>query len=114
MKSTGIIRRIDELGRIVLPVELRRILDIKSCKEKGSSNKSDSDAVEIFVDGEEIILRKYTPGCHCCGNVGDLKEVMGLKICPDCLEEFSKVIDLIDKLRWLSWKICFGEQLVQA
>ena len=59
MKSTGIIRRIDELGRIVLPVELRRILDIKSCKEKGSSNKSDSDAVEIFVDGEEIILKKY-------------------------------------------------------
>ena len=99
MKSTGIIRRIDELGRLVLPVELRRILDIKSCKEKGSSNKSDSDAVEIFVDGEEIILRKYNPGCHCCGNMDNLKEVMGLKICPECLEEFNKAIKLINKIR---------------
>ena len=99
MKSTGIIRRIDELGRIVLPVELRRILDIKSCKEKGSSNKSDSDAVEIFVDGEEIILRKYNPGCHCCGNMDNLVEVMGLKICNECLEEFNKAIKLFNKIR---------------
>ena len=99
MKSTGIIRRIDELGRIVLPVELRRILDIKSCKEKGSSNKSDSDAVEIFVDGEEIILRKYNPGCHCCGNMDNLVEVMGSKICNECLEEFNKAIKLINKIR---------------
>ena len=99
MKSTGIIRRIDELGRLVLPVELRRILDIKSCKEKGSSNKSDSDAVEIFVDGEEIILKKYAPGCHCCGRADGLKEVMGLKICNDCLKELSRCIDLIEKSR---------------
>ena len=99
MKPTGIIRRIDELGRLVLPVELRRILDIKSCKEKGSSNKSDSDAVEIFVDGEEIILRKYNPGCHCCGNMGNLVEVMGLKICSECLEEFNKAIKLFNKIR---------------
>ena len=99
MKSTGIIRRIDELGRIVLPVELRRILDIKSCKEKGSSNKSDSDAVEIFVDGDKIILKKYNPGCHCCGNMDNLVEVMGLKICNNCLEEFNKAIKLINKIR---------------
>ena len=99
MKSTGIIRRIDELGRIVIPIELRRVMDIKSFKEKGSSNKSDSDSVEIFADGEEIILRKHELGCHCCGRVDGLKEVMGLKICPDCLKEFSRAIDLIDKLR---------------
>ena len=99
MKSTGIVRRVDELGRIVIPIEIRRVMDIKTAKEKGSKFKTDADALEIFVDGEEIILRKYTPGCHCCGNVGDLKEVMGLKICPDCLKEFSKAIDLIDKLR---------------
>ena len=99
MKSTGIIRRIDELGRLVLPVELRRILDIKSCKEKGSSNKSDSDAVEIFVDGEKIVLSKYNPGCHCCGNMDNLVEVMGLKICNECLEEFNKAIKLINKIR---------------
>ena len=99
MKSTGIIRRIDELGRLVLPVELRRILDIKSCKEKGSSNKSDSDAVEIFVDGEKIVLSKYNPGCHCCGNMDNLVEVMGLKICNECLEEFNKAIKLFNKIR---------------
>ena len=99
MKATGIVRRVDDLGRIVIPIEIRRVIYIKSYKEKGSSNKSDSDAVEIFVDGEKIILRKYAPGCHCCGRVHGLKEVMGLKICPDCLEEFSKAIDLIDKLR---------------
>ena len=99
MKSTGIIRRIDELGRIVIPIEIRRVMDIKSYKEKGSKDKTDSDSVEIFADGEEIILRKYVHGCHCCGRVDGLKEVMGLKICPDCLKEFSKAIDLIDKLR---------------
>ena len=99
MKSTGIIRSIDELGRLVLPVELRRILDIKSCKEKGSSNKSDSDAVEIFVDGDKIILKKYNPGCHCCGNMDNLVEVMGLKICSECLEEFNKAIKLFNKIR---------------
>ena len=99
MKSTGIIRRIDELGRIVIPIELRRVMDIKSYKEKGSSNKSDSDVVEIFVDGEEIILRKYNPGCHCCGNMDNLVEVMGLKICNECLEEFNKAIKLFNKIR---------------
>ena len=99
MKSTGIIRRIDELGRLVLPVELRRILDIKSCKEKGSSNKSDSDAVEIFVDRDEIVLKKYNPGCHCCGRVDNLTEVLGLKICPSCLNEFYKYKKMIDKVR---------------
>ena len=98
-KVTGIIRKVDELGRIVIPIEIRRVMDIKSYKEKESKDKNDSDSVEIFADGEEIILRKYNPGCHCCGSVGDLKEVMGLKICPDCLEEFSKALDLIDKLR---------------
>ena len=99
MRSLGIVRKIDELGRIVIPIEVRRTMDIKSYKEKGSSNKSDSDAVEIFVDGDEIVLRKYNPGCHCCGSVDNLKEVLGLKICPKCLEEFSKARNLIDKLR---------------
>ena len=99
MKSTGIIRRIDELGRIVIPIELRRVMGIQTSKEKGSKDKSDSDALEIFVEGEEIILRKYNPGCYCCGNVDNLKEVMGLKICPECLEEFNKAIKLINKIR---------------
>ena len=97
MKSTGIVRKIDELGRIVIPIELRRVMGIQTAKEKGSKDKADADALEIFVDGEEIILRKYNPGCHCCGNMGNLVEVMGLKICQDCLNEFSRAIDLIEK-----------------
>ena len=98
-KVTGIIRKVDELGRIVIPIEIRRVMDIKSYKEKGSKDKNDSDSVEIFADGEEIILRKYNPGCHCCGEANNLKEVLGLKICPKCLKEFAKARDLIDKLR---------------
>ena len=89
LKSLGIVRKVDSLGRIVIPKELRATMNIVE----------DETVLEISSDGEEIILRKYVPGCHCCGRADGLKEVMGLKICPDCLKEFSKAIDLIDKLR---------------
>jgi transcriptional pleiotropic regulator of transition state genes len=58
MKATGIVRRIDDLGRIVLPKELRDTLGIKN-----------GDPLEVFVDGERIVLKKYAPGCTLCGNV---------------------------------------------
>ena len=99
MKSTGIARRVDELGRISIPIELRRAMDIKTNKEKGSLNKKDGDAVEIFTDGERIVLKKYQPGCHCCGSIDNLTEVLGLKICPSCLDEFYKYKKMIDKVR---------------
>ena len=99
MKSTGIVRKIDELGRIVIPVEVRRTMNIQTAKEKGSNDKKDTDALEIFVDGEEIILRKYNLGCHCCGSLVNLKEILGLKICPKCLKEFDKARELIDKIK---------------
>ena len=89
LKSLGIVRKVDSLGRIVIPKELRTTMNIVE----------DETVLEISSDGEKIVLSKYTPGCHCCGSVGNLKEVMGLKICPDCLKEFSKAIDLINKLR---------------
>ncbi len=57
MKSTGIVRKVDELGRIVLPIEIRRTFDIEI-----------KDAVEIFVDDEYIVLKKYEPACIFCGN----------------------------------------------
>lgn len=65
MKSTGIIRKVDELGRIVLPVELRRQLRIKASK-----NKAENTALEIYVDGDQIILKKYEPACIFCGELG--------------------------------------------
>ena len=89
LKSLGIVRKVDSLGRIVIPKELRTTMNIVE----------DETVLEISSDGEKIVLSKYNPGCHCCGRADGLKEVMGLKICPDCLKEFSKAIDLINKLR---------------
>ncbi|MBS4535920.1 AbrB/MazE/SpoVT family DNA-binding domain-containing protein [Clostridium sp. D2Q-14] len=75
MKSTGIVRRVDELGRVVIPIELRRTLDI-----------AEKDALEIFVDGEMIILKKYAPACIFCGQAKDVTQFKGKNICPDCLD----------------------------
>lgn len=74
MKSTGIVRRVDELGRIVLPIEMRRTLDI-----------AEKDALEIYVDGESIILRKYQPTCVFCDNAKGVVSFKGKNVCPDCL-----------------------------
>ncbi|TCT18145.1 AbrB family transcriptional regulator [Melghiribacillus thermohalophilus] len=62
MKSTGIVRKVDELGRVVIPIELRRTLDIK-----------EKDALEIYVDDDRIVLKKYKPNmtCHITGEVSD-------------------------------------------
>ena len=79
MKSTGIVRRVDDLGRVVLPIELRRTLDI-----------SEKDALEIYVDGDTVILKKYEPACIFCGNARDVVTYKGRNICPDCLEELKK------------------------
>ena len=59
MKSTGIVRKVDELGRIVLPIEMRRTLDI-----------AEKDALEIYVEGSSVILKKYKPSCIFCFNTG--------------------------------------------
>ena len=88
MKATGIVRNLDQLGRFVIPKETRKALDL-----------NEGDPIEMFTDGDEIILKKYNPGCHCCGSMDHLTEVLGLKICPKCLKEFAKAIDIIDKLR---------------
>ena len=88
MKSTGIVRNLGQLGRLVIPKETRKAF-----------NLNDGDPIEMFTDGDEIILKKYNPGCHCCGSMDHLTEVLGLKICPKCLKEFAKAIDIIDKLR---------------
>lgn len=78
MKSTGIVRRVDELGRVVIPIELRRTLDI-----------AEKDALEIYVDGEHIILKKYEPACIFCGQAKDVAQYKGKNICSKCLEELK-------------------------
>ena len=78
MKSTGVVRRVDELGRIVIPIELRRTLDIK-----------EKDSLEIFTDGEQIVLKKYNPACIFCGEAHDVVSYKGKNICKLCLEEMG-------------------------
>lgn len=80
-KSTGIVRKVDELGRIVIPIELRRTLSIE-----------EKDSLEIFVDSEgEIILKKYQPGCALCGGMEDLKLTQNNKlVCSKCVEALVK------------------------
>jgi len=78
MKSTGIVRRIDELGRIVLPAEMRRIFNI-----------NEKDAVEIFTKDDMIVLKKYDAVCIFCGSSNDLKAFKDKNICGKCAKELK-------------------------
>ena len=80
MKSTGIVRKVDELGRIVLPIEMRRTLDIE-----------EKDALEIYVEGSSVILKKYKPSCIFCDTTKDLVVFKGKNICPKCLKELKEL-----------------------
>ena len=79
MKATGITRKIDELGRIVLPIELRRGLDI-----------GEKDALEIYVEDEKIILKKYKQSCAFCGNDENIIEFKSKYVCADCIAQLKK------------------------
>lgn len=80
MKSTGIVRRVDELGRIVLPIELRRTLNI-----------AEKDSLEIYVDGASIMLKKYQPACIFCDSAKGITVFKGKNICAHCLKELGQV-----------------------
>ena len=78
-KTAGIVREMDILGRVVFPIEMRNMMNIK----KG-------DPLEIFIDEEKIILKKYLPGCIFCGNVEGITKFKNKNICESCLEEVRK------------------------
>ena len=78
MKSTGIVRKVDELGRIVLPIAMRRTLDI-----------AEKEALEIYVEGSSVILKKYKPSCIFCDSSKDITVFRGKNICPKCLKELK-------------------------
>ena len=80
MKSTGIVRKIDDLGRMVIPIELRKTMNIAK-----------KDPMEIFVDGNRIVLTKYEPACIFCQNADDTVEFKGKVICKDCLENIDEL-----------------------
>lgn len=81
MKSTGIVRKLDQLGRIVLPMELRKTHDI-----------TEKDSLEIFVDGDNLILRKYTPGCIICGSLHNVIDVKSKWLCEDCINSAKEKV----------------------
>jgi len=78
MKATGIVRPVDPLGRVVIPVELRRTLNIKT-----------EDSLEVFVDGEYIMLKKYEPACIFCGDAKEVVNIKGKNVCRKCLKDMK-------------------------
>lgn len=80
MKSTGMVRKIDNLGRIVLPIELRRVLEIDQ-----------DSSLQIFVEGEDIILKKYEPACVFCGEAKGVVQYKNRNICTECRKEIGEL-----------------------
>lgn len=80
MKATGILRKIDGLGRIVIPMEIRNKLNI-----------SQNDPLEIHVEGNSIMLRKYEPDCTFCGSSKNVVEYKGKNVCEKCLKDLNKL-----------------------
>ena len=85
MKSTGVVRKVDELGRIVIPKELRKVFDINV-----------GDALEIFTNENTIILKKYEPFCVFCGSSEDIFSHHGKNICKKCASSINKLASLQD------------------
>lgn len=80
MKSTGIIRKVDELGRVVIPIEIRNKFDI-----------AEKDPIEIYVDGSSIVLKKYEPNCVFCGNTKNLITYKDRLVCSKCTQKLGSI-----------------------
>ena len=87
MKSTGIVRKVDELGRIVLPIEMRRTLDI-----------AEKDTLEIYVEGDSIILRKFQAACVFCDSAKDIINFKGRNVCSECIGKLKNIIETYHSL----------------
>ena len=81
MKATGVVRKLDNLGRIVLPIELRRTLDIE-----------EKDPLEIFIEDNAIVLKKYQPACIFCGEAKDVFTYKDRNVCPRCARELMEKV----------------------
>ena len=80
MKATGIIRKVDELGRIVLPIEIRRTMDI-----------AERDELEICMDGDQIVLQKFQPSCVFCASTHNLVAYEGKNLCTECAHKIGRL-----------------------
>lgn len=81
MRTTGIIRAVDKNGRVVIPMELRKQLEVEN----------DVDSFEIFTEDDKIILKKYQPGCIFCGGVGSTVTLKEHHVCYECIERLSRI-----------------------
>ncbi|MCD7844285.1 MAG: AbrB/MazE/SpoVT family DNA-binding domain-containing protein [Oscillospiraceae bacterium] len=81
MKATGIVRKVDELGRIVLPIELRRTLDI-----------AEKDALEIFVSDDTIVLKKHQASCVFCSSTKSIISYKGKNVCQTCMNDLTAMV----------------------
>ena len=79
MKSTGNVRMVDHLGRVVLPIDIRKTMGI-----------NDKDPLEIFIEEDKIILTKYHPACTFCSNADNIVYFNGKRICADCLKKIKE------------------------
>ena len=80
MKATGIVRRVDELGRVVIPIELRRTFGIE-----------EKDGLEIYTDNDRIVLRKHEPACVFCGSADEVTNFKGKNVCKECFSAMSEI-----------------------
>lgn len=81
LKATGIVRRMDDLGRVVIPKEMRRMLGIK-----------EGDPVEFYVNGDQVIVKKYSPGCMLCDSLDQLQDFNGKRICLECRIKIGRTL----------------------
>ena len=86
MKSTGIIRDVDQAGRVVIPKEIRDQLNIKS----------NVDSLEVFMQGDNIVLRKYKPACFFCDTLEETVDFYGYNVCVNCIEKLQKLKEEIE------------------
>ena len=83
MKSTGMVRAVDKMGRVVIPKEIRRQLKVEN----------DVDSFEIYMDDDKVILKKYQPTCIFCDSLADSVEFGGYNVCKDCIEKLYAIKD---------------------
>ena len=81
MKSLGMIRQVDRMGRVVIPKEIRKQLNVEN----------DVDSFEIYTEGEYVILKKYQPSCIFCEKLGDSVEFNGNTVCFGCIEKLMQL-----------------------
>ncbi len=86
MKSTGMIRPVDKMGRIVIPKEIRKLLNVES----------ERDSFEIYMENDRVILEKYQPTCIFCGNLAESVELGGYSVCIGCIDKLSALKQTIE------------------